>query len=263
MRQEKIPPEQNRLLIIVAIVLIAIISSGVLITIIFEGSRPSITNNRQPKNKKAVVATPSPQPSSSVTPQPLFTDTFEDNHKGWYIGNVPGYTRVISENVLTLADTNHKILVESLPADTVFEDFTITTTFAIKEGDANDHAGIYVRGDSNLDHDYRIDIFGNNTYSISKEWLDTHNTQQVICLAGPSTTNALHPIGQENVLVVIMKGAVLTVLINGTIMNTIIDSDYTHGQIALFVANGETSNGIRVEFSSIIVEQAPEHLPQK
>jgi hypothetical protein len=50
-----------------------------------------------------------------------------------------------------------------------------------------------------------------------------------------------------------MQGSNLTLLINNTVVTTLTDSDYTRGQIALFVNNGETSDGVTAVFSSIVV----------
>jgi len=192
------------------------------------------------------------------TPQPLFSDNFADNSKGWYVSDVSGYTRTVSNNRLTLSATNHKILVESVPANQTFDDFTLTTTVTLLQADANDSVGLYMRGDSNLDHDYRIAISGNTMYSISKESLDANNEQVVSYLVPPTHSAALHPLGQANTLTVTMQGPALTLSINGTTVTSIIDTDYTHGQIALFVANGSTSDGVTAAFSSIEIDPLPD-----
>jgi len=43
----------------------------------------------------------------------------------------------------------------------------------------------------------------------------------------------------------------MQLLINDTYVNTLSDPDYTKGQIALFVTNGMTSQGVTAIFSSI------------
>ena len=86
---------------------------------------------------------------------------------------------------LVLSDTNHKILIESLPTNAIFSDFALTVTFTMLKGDENDSVGLYVRGDTNLDHDYRIDISGNNKFAISKELLNPDKTARTQILAGP------------------------------------------------------------------------------
>jgi hypothetical protein len=196
-----------------------------------------------------------PLPSLTPTPQPLFFDYFLDNSKGWLTSNVSGYTRTVDESGLYLSDTNHKILVESLPANTMFDNFTLTTTFTFQRGDAHDSMGLYLRGDNNLDHDYRIDIYGNNTYAISKEALDGNNKQITTVLAGPTHATALKQPGRENTLTVTMVSTMMVLSINGVTVSVINDADYTHGQIALFVQNGMTSDGVDALFSSIMVNR--------
>ncbi len=46
---------------------------------------------------------------------------------------------------------------------------------------------------------------------------------------------------------------------NNTVVTTLTDSDYTRGQIALFVNNGETSDGVTAVFSSIVVYPLSDH----
>jgi hypothetical protein len=198
-------------------------------------------------------STPTLIPSPSATPQPLFADTFVDNSKGWYINDVSGYTRILGKNGLTLAVINHKELTESLPTNTTFDDFVVTTTFTLRQADDNDSVGLYVRGDSNLDHDYRIEVFGNNRYAVSKQFLDNNNNLTSTFLAPPTYTPLLKPLGQPNTLAVTMKGASLRLFINSKAVYSVTDTDYTHGQIALFVENGKSSDGVTATFSHISV----------
>ncbi|TMC20643.1 MAG: hypothetical protein E6J34_12105, partial [Chloroflexi bacterium] len=153
----------------------------------------------------------SPWPSPTRTPLPLFIDYFVDNSKGWLVGDSAGagYNRTIDENGLTLSATNHKILIESLPGNNVYGDFLLTTTFIFQQGDKHDSIGIYVRGDGNLDHDYRFDIYGNNTYALIKESLDSTNTPTITYLITPSSSPCLKPTGQANTLTLLMKGSTL------------------------------------------------------
>ncbi|HEV2663251.1 MAG TPA: family 16 glycoside hydrolase [Ktedonobacteraceae bacterium] len=198
---------------------------------------------------------------ATATPTPLFSDDFVDNTKGWYISNVAGYTRMLMVSGLELTDTNHKSLIESLPTTHSFDDFSLITTLTLEQGDKNDSVGVYLRGDSNLDHDYRINIFGDNTYSISKEYLDTNNAPQSLYLVPPTHLPQLKPLGAPNKVTIIMQGSIMQLLINDTYVNTLSDPDYTKGQIALFVTNGTTSQGVTAIFSSIEITPTPEQLP--
>ncbi len=117
-------------------------------------------------------------PSVVPTAPALFSDNFANNSKGWATGNDSGFSRNITNNALVLVENNqHYVLPEPLPTNNTFSDFTVTATFTFNQGDQNDRVGIYMRGDSNLDHDYRIDIYGDNTYAIAREFIDTNNTR--------------------------------------------------------------------------------------
>lgn len=256
LERKKLGAQQRKRILGITVLLLMIVSSILLFVVL--RSNGKATGHRGDAHK---TVTPTPSPTLALTPQPLFSDTFLDNKKGWYTGTVAGYTRKVEAGALILADTSHTVLTESLPVNDTFDNVTLTATFTLVNADANDSAGLYVRGDSNLDHDYRFEVFGNNTYAISKEYLDNTNTQQVISLTGPLHSSYLHPLGQENTLTVMTKGPTLVLLINGSVANSFNDVDYKRGQIALFVANGTTSDGVTASFSSISVYPAPAKLP--
>jgi hypothetical protein len=211
------------------------------------------------------TSTPTQVPMLQGTVQPLFSDNFVNNKNGWSVVSVPGsgYTRTLQNNALTLADTEHNVLIESVPTSSTFKNFSITTTFTLMQADKNDSVGLYIRGDSNLDHDYRVDIFGNDTYAISKETLNANNELEQTFLIHPSRTNALKSIGQRNVLTIAMQGPTMTAQINGKTVHTLSDTAYTHGQIALFVENGPTSNGVTAIFHSLVIYPIPDQSPRK
>ena len=251
------------------IVGLSIISICLLLALItsrysFFFQRSSTTNTKIVGNNAqatAINATLMPTLTTSTESQPLFSDNFANTSKGWSLSSVPGYTRSIQNSTLTLADANHGILTESLPTDALYDDFMITVSFTLLQANNDDSVGLYVRGDSNLDHDYRVDLFGDSSYAISKEFLDTNNTSQVKVLVGQTKTTVLRPVGQQNNVTVAMKGSVLVLLINGSYINSVIDTDYTTGQIALFVQNGNSSNGVEASFNSVAVYSAPQQLP--
>lgn len=250
-QENKAASKQPKPLLMVSIVLLCVLMLGsAIFFIVLRHNVPNTTLATPPAKAKL---SPTALVSPSLTPQPLFSDTFIDNTKGWYTGNVPGYIRIVSGSLLTLSDTNHKVLTESLPTNQTFSDFLLTTTFSLVDADDHDSVGVYLRGDSNLDHDYRVEVFGNNTYAISKESLDGTNTQHLTYLVGPQHSSLLHPKGQVNVFTLMMRGNQLELMINGNVANSLTDTDYTHGQIALFVANGDTSSGVTASFSSIAV----------
>jgi hypothetical protein len=192
--------------------------------------------------------------------QPLFYDDFTDTSKGWYQGSVPGYTRVIANNTLTLADANHEIMPESLPTTSIFKDFKVTVTYTLIQAAKDDSVGLYIRGDSYLDRDYRIDMYANKMYAISKETLHA-GKHQVQYLVEPTIASALKPPGQPNTIGVMMKGARLVLELNGKIFASMSDPDYISGQIALFVQNSPTSSGVEASIENIAVYPLAESLP--
>lgn len=224
-------------------------------------AKKSTQNTAQGRHLSTTATPPVLTGTPSLTPQPLFYDAFLNNKKGWYTANVAGYTRTIEAGTLTLSDTNHTVLTESLPTNDTFDNVTVITTFVLEKADEHDSVGLYVRGDSNLDHDYRFEVFGNNTYAISKESLDTTNTLQVVSLVGPTHNSHLHPLGQENTLSVTTKGPTMVLTMNGQVMTSLHDNDYKRGQIALFVTNGATSDGVTASFKNITVYPVSDTVP--
>jgi hypothetical protein len=211
---------------------------------------------------KAHHETPTPTPTAIPTdpppPQSLFFDTFAGNSQGWSVTNDPGntgYIRQIADKKLTLIDTNPKTtLIESLPTTQVFGDCMVTVNFTMVSADPGDSMGIYVRGDSNLDHDYRIELNSNNTFDIAREYLDYNQQPQSTILAGPSSSSAIHPRGQQNKMTVILKGPTIVLMINNKRVSTLTDTDYSSGQIALFARVSSTSSGVTATFSKVEVD---------
>ncbi len=207
------------------------------------------------------LATAAATPIVSQTPNPLFYEDFADNSKGWAITDSPDFTRTLDDNKLTLAVMNHNILTETVPVSTTFGDCTININFTLLKADAHDSVGVYVRGDSLLFHDYRIDIFGDSTVALSKEYLDLNKKPQTLEFEKTARIPSLVTIKKANMLTVIMKGPYVMVQINGTTIKTLVDSDYTRGQIALFVNNGPSSDGAIAAFNSVIITGEPDQLP--
>lgn len=243
-----------RILLASALVLALLVGSSIFFTI---SARTSGHGNAGGTVTSVPTLMPTITPTASDTPQPLFFDDFTGPNQGWYLDTITGYTRVITNDSLVLADANHTVLTESLPTTKTFSDFTLSVDFTLLQAGSGDSVGVYVRGDSNLDNDYRIDIYGNNTYSVSKEYLDVYKNPQTTFLVNPTPAPSLHAVGQENVLTVTMQGPQMTIRINGTFVNSIFDTSYASGQIALFVQNSAASSEVKAAFSSITVNALP------
>jgi hypothetical protein len=251
---------------IICLLLLVIMSGIFFAPSIKENGNSSLhlSSHRFSQTATADMAVPTLTTISSLTPTPLFFDDFMASNQGWALSgenDTSGYLRTRVNNQLVLSDTNHQILIESLPTNTTFSDFSLTVTFTLLKGDENDSVGLYLRGDSNLDHDYRIDIFGNNRFAIKKELLNPDKTARTDILNGSTSSSLLMPKNQANMLTVMMKGPFMILAINGTIAASVVDADYARGQIALFVNNGSTSDGVSASFSSVRVDLAPDQVP--
>lgn len=195
---------------------------------------------------------------TEVTPpaNAIFYDTFVNNARGWSLSGSDGYFRILVNNTLILADTNPNTpLIESVPTSVTLDNYVISVDFTINQGDARDSIGLYLRGDSTLDHDYRIDINGDSTFDVAKEWLDASKTAQTTLLVPSQRSGYLKPPGRQNTLTVLMIGSTLTIEINGYMVASINDASYPSGQIALFARHGSSPSGIIVSFSRVEIDR--------
>ena len=235
---------------------------ALLLLLLLSGSLFFVLHSTDSKNgamdhiatKAPTRSIPTPTVDSQQTPKTLFFEDFSGHGKGWYFSDRGGYTRTFANGALILQSTNQKMLVESLPETKTYDNFTITTTFMLYTGDGNDSVGLYLRGDSNLDHDYRLDIYGDATYGLSKENLADNNLPENIPIIEPGPTSALKGMGQPNTISVSMQDSTITLIINGQVVASVSDRNYTKGQVALFVKNGATSGGVTASFSQIDIE---------
>jgi len=251
------PP--NTILIALIIILLLTLSTGSFFLVKSQGDA---ANHTMSTVTSAIPTTPSNEMYLETPPaQAVFYDTFINNALGWSITNEAGYIRTVANGKLTLTDTNpNTTLVESLPTTAIYDNFMVAIDLTVLNAGNKDSAGIYVRGDSNMDHDYRIEINGDNTFDIAKEYLDSSKKPHTTILVGPLPSPALNPPGMQNTIRVIMVGAQLLLFINNIEVSSISDSDYTTGQIALFARTGEASNGVSVSFSRVEVDHPPDLL---
>ena len=210
------------------------------------------------------TSTETPTPSSTSiymeTPpaQSVFYDTFKNNALGWSVASTAGYYRSVDAGELTLTNTNAgTTLIESLPTNSIFDNCTVIVDLAIIKAGLDDSVGIYVRGDTNLEHDYRVDLFGNGTFDIAKEYLDSRNNPQSLILVGPKSEPALNPQGELNTITLTMDGSRLQLFINNVMAGEVIDSDYTSGQVALFVHLSGSSHYAAASFSRVEIDKLP------
>lgn len=239
----------------IILLLVFVVGGGIFFFVKSKGNNSSITGNGSTNVPASGASTP--------TSTPLFSDNFAGNSKGWGLASSSGYSSTISNNMMTLADSNHKILDLAVPtgnnAPATYGDFEVSTTLTLLKADQNDSAGLYVRGDSNLDQGYFIDIFGDNSFDIVKIFADSSKDT---FLVSPTNSSIINPVGRQNKLTIVAKGSTIVVLINNKVVSSIRDTNgYASGTIELFVENGRSSNGAQVSFSSVAVYPAPGQLP--
>ncbi|MBX5457018.1 MAG: DUF1080 domain-containing protein [Thermogemmatispora sp.] len=248
------------LVLVIGSILALVLVGSVLILILSLYSQPATS-----RNHVATSASPSPSPDVLIQAHPavtpLFSDSFANNSKGWDTTGGPGFSKTIANHALTMTDRNHRILVAPLPVQQAFSDFQITVDMTLESGDSNDSMGIYMRGDDQLANDYRVDIFGDATYAISKEVTGLDGNTQVRILSGIFANKAIKPLGQQNEVTVIIKGNHIVLGVNGHLIASVTDNSYTSGMIALFVSNGTSSPAATAAITSVAVYPAPSQIP--
>ena len=168
--QARQPKRITHIMLIALIVVLLLLS----ISSFFFIQRSRGKGSQLATNTETPTPTPSPTSIYLETPpaQSEFYDTFKNNALGWSVLSTAGYYRTVKPGELTLMNTNRgTTLVESLPTNSIFDNFTVIVDLTILKASLDDSVGIYIRGDSNLEHDYRIDLNGDGTFDIAKEYL--------------------------------------------------------------------------------------------
>ncbi len=257
-------PDGNRkrpsvlVMVLVVLLLIALIGgSSLWLLHKNNGSSHGALNSATANASSTEVPTWSP---TEITPPALssFYDTFENNNHDWSLSSGEGgYFRILVNDSLVLANTNPRTpLVESVPTSTSLDNYEVSVDFMMDQGDGLDSTGLYLRGDSNLDHDYRVDINGNNTFDLAREELNAHQQPHTTMLLSPRPATNLRPFGKQNTLTVIMLNSTIAILFNNVLAAIVTDTSYTDGQMALFVRHGDSSaEGVTVSFTRVEVDR--------
>jgi hypothetical protein len=239
--------------IVIIVMLLLLSSSSFFFVIKSRGNGSQLATN---------LETPTPTPSPALIyletppPQSEFYDTFKNNALGWSISDTSGYYRTVKPGALMLMNTNvGTTMVESLPTNSTFDNCTVIVNLTILKASLDDSVGIYIRGDTSLEHDYRIDLNGNGTFDIAKEYLDLRNNPQSVILLGPKIDSALHPQGESNTITLTMNGSQLQFFINNVKVGDVEDSDYIEGQVALFTHLGKNSQDVAASFYKVEIDK--------
>jgi hypothetical protein len=211
-------------------------------------------------NTETPTPTPSPTSIYLETPpaQSEFYDTFKNNALGWSISTTAGFYRTVKPGELTLMNTNHgTTLIESLPTNSIFDNCTVIVDLSILKIGLGDSVGLYIRGDTDLQHDYRLDLNGDGTFDITKEYLDSRNNPKSVVLVEPKSDSAFNSTEKRNTITLTMNGSQLQLLINNVKVIVTSDNDYVAGQVALFAHLGENSQDVAVSFNRVEIDKLP------
>jgi hypothetical protein len=219
------------------------------------------------KTSGSVSATPTAMsqlasPTVLSNQPPLFMDDFANNNENWNLRTAAGFGATIGNNKLTMKEDNHRIFQEPVPA-TVPNDFMVTTTFTLVQGDSNDSIGLQLRTGQDNSQGYVVEVYGDNTFDIVKvaPAPNDPNKLEFTTLSAPASSAAIKAKGTQNTMMVIMKGSNMVVQFNGTVVKTLTDASFPGGSINLFQVNGNTSNGTLATFTNVAVYSAPAQLP--
>lgn len=243
---------KKRVFLLAALLLCILSLSGVLFISCQQGDAKTIVT-RSRSTSGTILST------TATTIPTLFSDNFSDNSQNWDVGGDAKHGSAINNGTLTLTATDNKPFRESLPSNIAYDDVVVETTFTLLRGDENDSVGLYLR--ANASTGYRVTIHGDETYDIAKIMVDASQKLHIQYFSKAQHASALHPKGQKNNLMVIMKGSNIVLLMNDTVVKSVQDGDFARGKIILFVDNGNSSDGVVASFNMVAIYAAPEHLP--
>jgi predicted nucleic acid-binding Zn ribbon protein len=238
---------------------------AILTVIVLVGGALFVYASTKTTGNIATTPTPTSQlasPTALSKQAPLFTDNFANNSKNWDLRSAAGFGATIGNNMLTMKEANHRIFQEPVPA-TVPNDFMVTTTFTLAQGDSNDSIGLQLRTGQNNSQGYVVEVYGDDTFDIVKVAPAPNNPNKLefTTLSAPASSAAIKTKGTPNTLLVIMKGSNMVVQFNGTVVKTLTDPSFNSGSINLFQVNGNTSNGTVATFTNFAIYPAPPQLP--
>jgi len=201
--------------------------------------------------------------TSQITPvvstsNAFFSDDFTDNSNGWFVGAQGGYTITAGNGDLMMKETTpDRLLNEPFPLQPP-DDAVINVGFTLLSGGASDSMGIILRGNPSNNHHYGyfIEIYGDNSYGISRYHQDPSDaTQGKTDFLLHRSTTALKPEGQQNQMSLMLKGSSIGLTLNGRLITTVSDVGnlFPSGRTYFFVSTDVQSSGVEGEINSISV----------
>ncbi|MHB8597735.1 MAG: family 16 glycoside hydrolase [Ktedonobacteraceae bacterium] len=207
----------------------------------------------------AKVSTQPATPTATPKGPPLFSDSFQNNNKGWDLtGNAGQFSVAVGNGSLTLEDDNNRLLWELVPGGKTYDNFLLNVDAVLSKGTQDNGYGIYIRGASNQTVDiatyYRFELYGDGSFAIFKGTLDATGTSQSSNLASNTLSPAILKQGQVNHISILAARSTMSLIVNGQLIKTITDDSYTSGSVALFVSNlANAPAGAQAKFSNLAI----------
>ncbi len=235
-----------------------IIGTIVLLVLLVGGSVGGylvLKSHKSPATVSKKVVTPTATPKGP----PLFSDSFQNNNKGWDLTSTKGqFSVAVGKGSLTLEDDNNRLLWELVPGGKTYDNFLLNVDAVLSKGTQDNGYGIYIRGASNQTVDiatyYRFELYGDGSYAIFKGTLDATGTSQSSNLVSNALSPAILKQGQVNHISILAARSTMSLIVNGQLIKTITDDSYTSGSVALFVSNlANAPAGAQAKFSNLVI----------
>ncbi len=205
------------------------------------------------------LSTQSATPSATPKGPPLFSDSFQNNNKGWDLtGKASQFSVAVGNGSLALEDDNNRLLWELVPGGKTYDNFLLNVDAVLSKGTQDNGYGIYIRGASNQTVDiatyYRFEIYGDGSFAIFKGTLDATGTSQSNTLVSNTLNPAILKQGKVNHISILAARSTMSLIVNGQLIKTFTDNSYTSGSIALFVSNlANAPAGAQAKFANLAI----------
>ncbi len=205
------------------------------------------------------VSTQPATPTATPKGPPLFSDSFQNNNKGWDLtGKAGEFSVAVGNGSLALEDDNNRLLWELIPGGKTYDNFLLNVNAVLSKGAQDNGYGIYIRGSSNQTVDiatyYRFEIYGDGSFAIFKGTLDASGTSQSRNIVSNTLSPAILKQGKVNHISILAARSTMSLIVNGQLIKTFADNNYTSGSIALFISNlANAPAGAQAKFSNLVI----------
>lgn len=183
--------------------------------------------------------------------QTSFTETFQDNHRNWTVGNLDNgnFTASVNSTGYRLAAGNLNNTYFPHPDGTLPNNFTLTVQMEQTGGAPGVFYGLAFRftQDGSGVHCYALVINGNGQYEVLKYDPAAAHGYSPLWQYSQAWSNIHRGLNQTNTLQASVNGSSFSFKINNTLVpvnnppgQTLTDTTYTGGQLAIVVAGPNT-----------------------